>query len=296
MTVAMSRPPSWRIWLSATRPKTLAAGVVPVAVGAALAVQAGFRVDPAIVAACLAGALLLQIACNFANDAGDGLRGTDGPQRLGPTRAVAAGWVSPRAMLLATAVVLVAALILGLWLYTRAGWPVLAIGLSGAVAALAYTLGPVPLAYVGLGDLFVFLFFGLAAVLGTVWSLSGDTGAVLGAVPAAAAVGLQAVGLIAVNNLRDLAGDARAGKRTLAVRLGGRATRHYIISLHVTAALCLAFAPGLWHAAVLAFAGGAVISAGVARHDGADLNPWLGRSAALELATGAAIVLSVVWS
>lgn len=286
-------------WLQATRPKTLAAGIVPVAVGTALAGTA-VAVDWAAAAGCLAGALLIQIGCNFANDACDGLRGTDGPGRVGPQRAVAAGLITPRAMLAAAALVLGLAFVLGLWLATLGGWPVLALGVVSIACAVLYTAGPWPLAYVGLGDLFVLLFFGLFAVLGSAWVQVHPRGLGLAGWwwPVAAAVGLQATAIIAVNNLRDIATDGPAGKRTLAVRLGDRLTRHYYLLLHLGAAGCLlapwlasdAAPPWLALPGGIALVGGMLLAGLVAKAEGAALNVCLARTAALEAATGAALV------
>ena len=291
-------PASIPVWISATRPKTLAAGLVPVLVGTALAVHDQVA-DWRLAGGCLAAALLVQIGCNFANDAGDALKGADTAERIGPRRAVASGLISARAMLVASALVLAAALAVGIWLSTAGGgWPIIALGVVSVLCAVGYTAGPLPLAYVGLGDLFVFLFFGLVAVLGTLWVQGGAQGhgaLHTGAILVAEAVGLQATGIIAVNNLRDRAGDAAVGKRTLAVRLGDRATRGYIVGLHATAMLCLVLAawvmrlPALLAPAALAGIGGGLLSLGIARTQGAALNAYLARSAALELLTGAGL-------
>jgi 1,4-dihydroxy-2-naphthoate polyprenyltransferase len=291
-----------RPWLMATRPRTLVAGVVPVAVGCALARSVGpLAAWPA--AGCLAGALLIQVATNFANDAFDGLKGADAADRVGPTRAVAAGLITARAMLLAAAVVLVAALAVGLWLATIGGWPILVLGVVSLVCAVAYTGGPYPLAYHGLGDLFVFLFFGLFAVLGTAWIQVAPQGGRLAAGwwLVAAAVGCQATAIIAVNNVRDLDGDARVGKRTLAVRLGARGARAWYGLCHAGACGCLVAAQllgldarhGLIGPIVASGAGGMALSAGVALHQGRDLNRYLARSAGLQLITGAALVVAL---
>lgn len=294
---------SLKPWLLATRPKTLAAGAVPVAVGTALA-HTVTTIDWLVAGGCLLGALLIQIGCNFANDAFDSLKGADTAERIGPQRAVAAGLISVRAMLIATAVVLLAGLALGLWLATIGGWPVLVLGLVSLVCAVAYTGGPFPLAYLGLGDLFVFLFFGLFAVLGSAWLQVADATRQL---PAswwwvAAGVGLQAAAIICVNNLRDVATDAPVGKRTLCVRLGDTASRWYYGALHAAAALAfigaaVATSPRARDpyvlAAVLAGVGGILLARGVRRTHGAALNVYLARSAALELLTGAVLVIAL---
>jgi 1,4-dihydroxy-2-naphthoate octaprenyltransferase len=287
-------------WISATRPKTLAAGAVPVAVGTALAGTVT-SIDWAVAGGCLAGALLIQIGCNFANDAFDALKGADTAARVGPQRAVAAGLISARAMLAATVVVLACALGLGLWLSTIGGWPILALGVLSLLCAVAYTGGPYPLAYIGLGDLFVVLFFGLFAVLGSAWLQIADMAAP--GLPAlwwwvAVGLGLQAATIICVNNLRDIATDAPAGKRTLCVRLGDRASRFYYLGLHLAAALAYLLAAAcstpltrepFMAAAMIAAVGGLLLAKGVMRAEGAGLNVYLARSALLELVTGAGL-------
>jgi len=291
---------AWAVWLGATRPKTLAAGAVPVAVGVACAATVG-PVHWGLAAGCLVGALLIQVGCNFANDAFDGMKGADTAARLGPRRAVASGLISARAMLLATAVVLALALGVGLWLATAGGWPILVLGLVSLVCAVAYTAGPWPLAYIGLGELFVFLFFGWFAVLGTAWVQVAGSSAAL---PRAwwflaSAVGFQAACLILVNNLRDAATDAPVGKRTLAVRLGPVGGRAFHGVLHLCAASSLGLAATearswpLAGAASLALVLGGLLSLGVWRTTGAPLNAFLARTAGLEILTGVVIVLSL---
>jgi 1,4-dihydroxy-2-naphthoate polyprenyltransferase len=220
MTTTSSLPPSRaQIWLGAARPRTLPAAVAPVVVGTACAHAAGqIAWGPAV--AALVGALLLQLAANFSNDLFDAQSGADGPDRIGPVRAVSAGLISPAAMKIATGLTLLAALAVGSYLVALHGWPIVAIGLASIVCALAYTGGPWPLGYHGLGDVFVMIFFGFVAVAGTAFVQ-------LGAVPplslaAGFGVGCLATAILVVNNARDIASDTRAGKRTLAVRLGRR--------------------------------------------------------------------------
>lgn len=278
-----------RAWLLATRPKTLPAALAPVAVGTALvAAQGPWRLDLAL--GCLIGALLLQIGCNFANDAGDALRGADTPDRLGPQRAVASGLISARAMLIGAAVALALAAAVGAWLAHASGWQLWLLGIASVVAALAYTLGPVPLAYVGLGDLFVLLFFGFAAVLGSAW-VQQPGPPPWPWVAAAAAVGLQATALIAINNLRDIPTDARTGKRTLAVRLGDRTTRAYHLGLHLAAAAAW-LGSGLWPSALAALIGGGLLAALVWRAQGAALNRCLPLAGLLQLLCAGLAVLT----
>lgn len=223
-----TRPSPLRAWTSAVRPKTLAAGAVPVVVGSALAAEAGsFQLLPAL--AALVGALLLQIGSNLANDVFDFLNGADDADRVGPARATQQGWLSPRQMMVGAGVVFSAAIVVGSYLVSVGGWPIVVIGLSGIVCAVAYTGGPAPLGYRGLGDPLVFLFFGPAAVLGTYYVQVGALSWV--AAWASASVGLLATAILVVNNLRDRHTDARAGKRTLAVRMGATGARREYVAL-----------------------------------------------------------------
>jgi len=216
-----SPPPSaLSSWLLAARPKTLSAASVPVLVGSACAFAlGGLEVGPAL--AALGGALLLQIGANFANDVYDYEKGADTAERLGPTRAVQAGLITPAAMKRGMYVVFALALLIGAYLTAVAGPVILAIGLASIISAIAYTGGPYPLGYNGLGDVFVFVFFGLVAVCGTAFVQLGHVPAL--AVWSSLPVGALATAILVVNNLRDHQTDARAGKRTLAVRFGPRA-------------------------------------------------------------------------
>lgn len=229
----------WKVWLEAARPKTLPAAIVPVVVATAFAhAQGGAKLWAAAI--CLLFALFVQIGTNFANDYFDFVQGADTPERVGPRRAVAAGLVAPRTMLVATALVLGAAFLVGLLLVREGGWWLLPVGIVSLVCAVAYTGGPYPLGYNGLGDLFVFVFFGLVAVTVT---FQVQTGAITAeAVAAGAAIGLLAANILVANNYRDAETDARAGKRTLVVRFGRRfAVVQYALS-HIAA---LALAPWL---------------------------------------------------
>ncbi len=185
-------------WLLAARPKTLPAAMAPVVVGIALAVRDGaFALGPAL--AALLGALLLQVGVNVANDYHDFVAGVDQPDRLGPTRVTQSGLIPPEQVRLGMIVVFAAAALVGVYLIAVAGWPVLVIGVASIVSALAYTGGPFPLGSHGLGDLFVFIFFGLVAVAGTyyVQALTVTPLALIAAVP----VGLLATAILVVNNL-----------------------------------------------------------------------------------------------
>lgn len=204
-------------WFAATRPRTLPASAVPVLVGTAVAWRTGEALAvPAI--AALIGALALQVGCNLVNDWGDARRGADGPDRLGPTRVTASGQATPHAVLTAAAIAFAVALIAGGVLVSMAGWPVLAIGLAAILAAIGYTAGPFPLAYIGLGEVVSFVAFGPVALAGTVYVQTGRVDGL--ALALAVPVGAWVAAIMAVNNLRDAPTDAVAGKRTLAVRLG----------------------------------------------------------------------------
>jgi len=224
MTAAASlpgpRPSLVGSWVLAARPKTLSAASVPVLVGSACAfASGGFRLGPAL--AALVGALLLQIGANFANDVYDYEKGADTAERLGPTRAVQAGLISPGAMKRGMYVVFAVSLLIGAYLTAVAGPIILAIGLVSIASAIAYTGGPYPLGYNGLGDVFVFVFFGLVAVCGTVLVQVGTVPPL--ALWCSLPVGALATAILVVNNLRDAEQDAKVGKRTLAVRFGTRA-------------------------------------------------------------------------
>lgn len=206
-----------RIWILAARPKTLTAAAAPVIIGSAMAWEVGaLHVASAI--AALIGALLIQIGTNFANDYFDYCKGTDEGERLGPMRVTQAGLVSPGSMKRATIIVFGLAVLIGIFLVYRGGWPIVIIGLLSILFGVLYTGGPYPLGYNGLGDIFVLIFFGPVAVGGTYYVQAlGITGPVM---LAGLAPGLFSVAILTVNNLRDLETDRRSGKKTLAVRLG----------------------------------------------------------------------------
>jgi len=208
-----------RIWIQAARPKTLPAALTPVAMGIAIAWRDGhFAALPA--AAALVGALLIQVATNFANDYFDGVKGTDTEERLGPQRVVQAGLVPAAVMKRAFILTFALAAVVGAYLVWRAGWPIVVIGLLSILFGVLYTGGPRPLGYMGLGDVLVLIFFGPVATAGThfVQALAWSPQALV----AGLAPGLLGVALLTVNNLRDVEGDRVAGKHTLAVRFGVR--------------------------------------------------------------------------
>jgi 1,4-dihydroxy-2-naphthoate octaprenyltransferase len=249
-TLAPATPSPLSAWFLATRPKTLVAGFVPVAVGSSLAHRAGaFQLLPAL--AALLGALLIQVGTNLVNDYYDFKRGADTAERLGPPRATQQGWLSPKAVLTGAMVCFAAAFLVGLYLVFVAGPVLLAIGLVSILAGFMYTGGPFPLAYNGLGDVFVLVFFGFVAVCGT-YFLQAHTLTVLPVI-AAAPVGLLGVALLAVNNTRDVKTDLAAGKKTLVVRMGtGFGKAEYLTCLALSACVPVGlFASGLASAWVL---------------------------------------------
>jgi 1,4-dihydroxy-2-naphthoate octaprenyltransferase len=211
-----------RIWVMAARIRTLPAAIAPVLVGTALAIHDdAFRAGACV--AALLGAIFIQVGTNLSNDYSDARRGADTEDRLGPVRVTAGGLVPPRQVLIATYVTFGLAVLTGVYLIAVAGWVVLLIGAASIVAGVLYTGGPRPYGYEGLGEVFVFTFFGIVAVTGTYYVQAEDLPweAFVLAIP----VGLLASAILVVNNVRDIDTDRRAGKRTLAVRLGRDRTR-----------------------------------------------------------------------
>jgi len=250
VVAAADRPSAVRTWLLAIRPATLPAALsgVVVGLGAALAVGAPFRADTAL--GCLAVALLLQVTANLANDLSDFRKGADTPDRTGPIRVAAAGLVTERQLEVAIGLTVVLAGIVGLWLTVVGGPVLLVIGVLAVIAAIAYTGGPWPYGYRGLGDLLVFVFFGLVAVVGTAYLQAGRLEPLF--VVAALPVGALTTAILVVNNLRDIPTDTAAGKRTLAVILGPRRTAiEYLVLLLLAYLVPVALAAGGWGVATL---------------------------------------------
>jgi 1,4-dihydroxy-2-naphthoate octaprenyltransferase len=277
-------PGSLRAWVMACRPATLTASVSPVIVGTACAVAArGFRAGPAV--AALAGAILLQIAGNFANDVFDHEKGADTADRLGPERTAQAGLLTPRELKGGMLVAFLLAVAVGIYLTAVAGPVIVAIGLASIASAVLYTGGPYPLGYHGLGDFFVMLFFGFVAVCGTVLVQIGSVPPLAWA--AAAPVGALATAVLVVNNVRDCETDVRAGKRTLPVRFGRRMGRFEYaalvgLSYAVPVALVAASAASPW--ALLPWLTaplGARLVSRVFRDEGRELNASLVSTAKL---------------
>jgi 1,4-dihydroxy-2-naphthoate polyprenyltransferase len=278
-----------RIWLMAARPRTLPAAVAPVLVGTALAQALDSVFHPLRFVCALLGAIFIQVGTNLSNDYSDARRGADTEDRLGPVRVTAGGLVPPRQVLIATYVSFALAVLAGVYLIVVAGWELLLVGAASILAGVLYTGGPRPYGYEGLGELFVFLFFGLVAVTGSYFvqaeRLPWEAFAL--AVP----VGLIAAAILVVNNVRDLETDRRAGKRTLAVRMG-RARTRVLYAVMVYGAFVLT--PVTWWfgpfrawmlLALLALPLAAPVVRNVRNHvDGQALNRALGDTGRLQLA------------
>ena len=285
-----------RIWLMAARPRTLPAAVAPVLVGTALAVRDGHFRALAFVAALL-GAVFIQIGTNLSNDYSDARRGADTEDRLGPVRVTAGGLVPPRKVLVATYVAFGLAVLVGLYLVVVAGPELLLVGAASILAGVLYTGGPRPYGYEGLGEVFVFTFFGIVAVTGSYYvhaeALPWEAFAF--AVP----VGLLAAAILVVNNLRDRVTDARAGKRTLAVRLGHARTL-WLYSGMVLGAFAVVLVLGIvvtpWVLLALLALPLAVRLVGTVRThtDGPTLNGALARTGVVEAAVCALLSIGLL--
>jgi 1,4-dihydroxy-2-naphthoate octaprenyltransferase len=281
--------PSLRTWLLAARPKTLTAAVVPVVVGTGLALGEGMASAlPAL--AALGGAVLIQIGTNLTNDYYDFRKGADTHERVGPARVTQSGLIAPATVLAAGVTCFAAAVVVGVYLVSRGGWPFVAIGLASVLAGWAYTGGPYPLGYHGLGDLFVLVFFGLVAVPGAFYAQALRL--VPAVWPAAVAVGSIGTMILVVNNLRDAETDARAGKHTLVVRFGRRfGQAEYVTLLVVALAMPLVMVALGWARwpVLIALASAPLVwpqLSRVLRATGAALNPALGGTARFQAAYG----------
>lgn len=280
--------------IHASRPKTLTASVVPVVVGVTLAYHDFQKINGWLLVFIFLSAAFIQIGTNFANDAIDFVKGADNHERLGPARITHQGWMSAKKVLALAIGCFTLALLFGIPLVIHGGWPILAIGLTSLLMGYCYTGGPYPLAYKGLGDIFVLIFFGWIAVGGTYYLMTDTWN--WSAFVAGTQVGLLGTVLIAVNNLRDRASDAKVGKMTLSVRLGRWA--HWEITALVLTTFCLSvfwvaqglWKPGLYPMLVLPFA------LQLDRHlrstvAGPAYNVYLARAAKIQLCFGALISL-----
>lgn len=289
----------WRIWLMASRLPTLPAAVVPVIVGTAVAAADGYFRFGVLVAALVA-ALLIQIGTNLANDYFDFKKGADTEERLGPTRVTQAGLLSPQAVFKGMLITFALAVIVGLYLIYVGGWPILIIGLASIAAGIAYTGGPWPLAYHGLGDLFVFIFFGVIAVTGTYYVHANTL--TMESLIASVPVGLLATAILVVNNLRDIDTDRVAGKRTLAVRLGPRMTRMQYVACLIGAYIVPIvlwrlghLGAGFWLVGLTLPLSVRLLREVVGGASGRALNPVLGRTGRLHLLYGLLFSVSFLW-
>lgn len=282
------RPPAWKVWWLAARPATLTASLAPVIAGTALAHRAGaFRMDVLVLA--LLGAALIQVGTNLANDYFDFKKGADNEDRLGPPRVTQKGWVSPEAVRNATIASFVLATLAGVGLVAIGGWPIAILGIASIAAGVGYTAGRYALAYLGLGELFVFAFFGIAAVCATTYLHGAAIG--IDAIAAGAALGALASAILVVNNLRDRDTDLKAHKRTLAVRIGSRWTRwQYALLVALPYALAAA---RMWWVPLLTLPLAVALIRKVNALDGRALNPLLGHTAKLELAWAALFAVGV---
>jgi 1,4-dihydroxy-2-naphthoate octaprenyltransferase len=271
----------------AARPRTLPAAVAPVLVGTSLAIHYGtFHV--LVFVAALLGSMLIQVGTNLSNDYSDARRGADTDERIGPVRVTAGGLVPPRQVLVATYLTFGAAVLCGVYLIAVAGWALLAVGAASILAGVLYTGGPRPYGYDGLGEVFVFLFFGIVAVSGSYFVQR--KGLPWEAFALAVPVGLLIAAILVVNNARDIDTDRRAGKRTLAVRLGRERTRT-LFAVMVAAAFVTSWVPWLAGALspwLLLTAAAAPMAYGVVRTvrthlDGPSLNAALAHTAKLAL-------------
>lgn len=296
--VSLPAPGSFGAWVLAMRPATLGAAVVPVAVGAAVAFAAGgLRLWPVLGA--LLGAILIQIGTNFANDVFDYEKGADTKDRLGPTRAVQAGLISAKAMRAAMIFTFILAALAGAYLTYVGGWPLLIIGITSILSGIAYTGGPYPLGYNGLGDLFVMIFFGFVAVCGTVLVS-------LGSVPALAfwaswPPGALATAILVVNNVRDRDTDVLAGKRTLAVRFGRAAGiaeyRFLMVSSFLVPMLLFILGKASWPILLplLTAPAAVVLMRGLVAGQGKELNAVLVGTARLLVFFGVLFAAGLAW-
>lgn len=292
-------PTAARAWWLAARPATLSMSAVPVLVGTALAWHGGAPVDWRVAAVALAAAVLIQVGTNLFNDAGDYQRGADGPDRLGPPRASAMGWLAAADVRRAALASFAVAMLLGADLISAGGWPILAIGLASVAAGLAYTGGHRPIAYTASGELFVFVFFGVVATAGSHFLQAGRPSPA--ALVAGAILGALAAAVLVVNNYRDLDSDRRAGKLTLAVRIGRPATR---VAFAALVAVAFALVPllgaltraGAWLALTLAIVpfAAALVTAFWRAPVGPVLNLFLKRTAQLQLALGIVLAAALV--
>ena len=290
---------SLKMWIAGSRPKTLPAAIVPVAVGYATVVARHGEQVPNVVNAALAliVSIALQVGVNYANDYSDGVKGTDA-RRVGPLRLVGSGLVEARRVKRAALISFSVAGVAGLGIAATTSWWLIAVGIASIVAAWTYTGGPNPYGYLGFGELFVFVFFGIVATIGTTYAVSERIDRI--DVVASCVVGALAVALLIVNNLRDIPTDSQTGKKTLAVRLGDVRTRWFYCVVLVCAAVGLVVV-GIDHPwSMIALGGFAFafkpVSSVLRRARGAELIPVLGGTARVQLFVGLLFAFGLVAS
>lgn len=290
-----------RAWILAARPATLPAAVVPVLVGTAAALAEGAQFHAFIFVMTLLCSSLIQIGTKFANDYSDFLKGADHEGRLGPVRVTQSGLISQDDVKRGIFVAFGLAVIIGVYLAWIGGWPIILIGILSVISGLAYTGGPYPLGYHGLGDLFVFVFFGVIAVTGTAYLQAGHWGVL--PLTLSIPVGLLVTNILVVNNLRDLPTDIVAGKRTLATRIGDRGSRIQY-ALFALTAYAIPLAVGSTEAArrwmllplLTIPLGASLIRQILGGRSGRELNPLLKRTGQLLLAFGALLAIGAALS
>lgn len=300
LSEALSQAPlsGWRIWWTAARPRTLTLAMAPVLTGTALAWAEGSHFAWSTVLTTILAALLIQIGTNLHNDAADFKRGNDRADRLGPLRVTAAGWASAERVHGAARLAFGLAFLLGIYLVAVGGWPILAIGSLSLLAALAYSGGRHPISHTPFGEIFVWIFFGILAVVGSHWLQAGRFSA--NAWLIGAAVGLPAAAVLLVNNLRDLATDTRAGRRTLAAVLGdGGARRSYTAMMMLPYAslpfLASSGLPGTWLAVAALPASIALARRMHNGESGPRLNPLLEHTALYTFSFAILLTLGVLF-
>lgn len=284
-------PTGWRLWLAAIRPRTMVLAVSPVMAGMALAWGGYGAFDAPVLAATLAAAVAIQAGTNLWNDVADALRGGDPPLRLGPPRVTAQGWASPAQVRKFALFSFGLAVLCGLYLGWRGGWPIVALGAASLVAGWAYSAGPRPISHTALGEAFVIAFFGIAAVCGTLWLQAGAVDAA--ALVVGIAFGLPAAAVLMANNYRDVDADTLTGRRTLAIRLGDARSQ---LAYGTMMAVPFVLLAGLGHWLVLAAAPEAVrlIHAFRTTPRGPGFNCILAHTARCQLLMAALVALGVL--
>jgi len=286
-------------WLLATRPKTLTATLAPIFVGSAVAYKHNPSIDLFLVFCALMCTLCLQVCTNLVNDVSDFKKGTDDPNRLGPPRAAAQGWLSVTEIWVGVVITIILAILFGYPLIQAGGAPVIYIGIASILAAIAYTAGPFPLAYLGLGEVFVLIFFGWVAVCGLAFNLTLNW-PVPGALLAGTQVGLLSVTMIAINNLRDIHGDRRSNKNTLAASFGETFIRSLIafcfFSPYLLGALWWPLSKSASLLPLLALPLGIIFFKGLQKTPPSrEMNAFLGKASLHLLIFGVLLSIALIW-